>query len=309
MEPMGGEFQAGARNSTSGRAIARGEAPAALAPALRPVPVPPWLRTGMRLAGAVAPDAAACLAQRFFFTPLHAPVRPEERAALARGERFTVTARGRRIVGHAWGEGPAVLLAHGWGGHAGQMTPLAGPLAAAGFRAVAIDLPAHGESEGRVSSLVHFAAALERAAALFGPVRGLVAHSFGAAATTYALFRGLLAERAVFFAPPARFDSFWVRFRAGAGVSEEVWRRMMRRAERWLDVRFDGIAPADLAPRMQVPLLILHDGGDREMPVGEGEELAGRWPGAALRRTMGLGHLRILRDGAAVAAAVRFIAA
>jgi pimeloyl-ACP methyl ester carboxylesterase len=315
MEPIARSVQVVSENSTSDRAISqfdqfdRGEPSAGLpAATLRPVPVPTWLRAGMRMTGAVAPGAAACLAQRFFFTPLHAPVRPEERAVLARGELFTLAARGRRIVGRAWGEGPAVLLAHGWGGHSGQMTPLVEPLVATGFRAVAIDLPAHGESEGRVSSLVHFAAALERAAALFGPVRGLVAHSFGAAAATYALFRGLLAARAVFFAPPSRFDSFWVRFRAGAGVSDEVWQRMMRRAESWLDVRFDGIAPADLAPRMQVPLLILHDTGDREMPIAEGTELAGRWPRAVIHPTTGLGHLRILRDDRCIAEAVRFIA-
>lgn len=278
------------------------------APSLRPLPVPAWLRTGMRAAGAVAPGAAARMAHEFFFTPPRAPLREAERAVLASGTRFSIEAGGRRVAGWAWGEGPAVLLAHGWGGHSGQMTSLVGPAIAAGCRVVAIDLPAHGASAGRVSSLVHFAAALERAAALWQPVEAVVAHSFGAAAATYALFRGLAARRAVFFAPPARFDSFWSRFRAGAGVSDEVWRRMLRRAEDWLDVRFDGIAPIDLAPRMQVPLLVLHDGGDREVPFAEGVELARAWPGAALERTEQLGHLRLLRDPACVGRAVRFAA-
>ncbi|MBV8201671.1 MAG: alpha/beta fold hydrolase, partial [Acidobacteria bacterium] len=199
---------------------------------LRPVRVPPWFRAGFRAAGAVAPGAAARLAQRLFFTPPRAAVRDEERAVLAQGERFElaldggfVAGRGHtlRVVGRAWGTGPTLLLVHGWGGHSGQMTALVGPAVAAGFRAVAIDLPGHGESAGGLSSLVHFAAALERAAALWQPVEGLVAHSFGAAASTYALSRGLAAGRAVFFAPPSGFDSFWARFRTGVGVSDEVW--------------------------------------------------------------------------------------
>jgi pimeloyl-ACP methyl ester carboxylesterase len=273
---------------------------------LRPVPVPAWLRTGLRATGAVAPGAAARLVQEFFFTPPRTPVKAAERAVLDRGAAFNVEVGGRRVAGWVWGEGPAILLAHGWGGHSGQMTALVEPAVAAGCRVVAVDLPAHGASAGRVSSLVHFAAALEKAAALWQPVQALVAHSFGAAASTYALFRGLAVRRAVFFAPPSRFDSFWARFRAGAGVSEEVWRRMMRGAESWLDVRFDGIAPLDLAPRMQVPLLVLHDGGDREVPFAEGAELARAWPGAALERTEGLGHLRLLRDPGCVDRAVRF---
>jgi pimeloyl-ACP methyl ester carboxylesterase len=274
---------------------------------LRPVRVPPWFRTGFRVAGAVAPAAAARLAQRLFFTPPRAAVRAEERALLAKGERFEFAVSGRRVVGWAWGEGPTLLLVHGWGGHSGQMTALVEPAVAAGFRAVAIDLPGHGESAGGMSSLVHFAAALERTAALWKPIEGLAAHSFGAAASTFAMSRGLAARRAVFFAPPARFDSFWARFRIGVGVSDEVWRRLLRDAESWLGVRFDDVAPRDLAPRMSVPLLVLHDVDDREMAFGEGAELAGRWPGAALLRTKGLGHLRILRDERCAAEAVRFL--
>jgi len=295
MEPIDGAI-AGAlpRNSTTDR--------------LRPVRVPPWFRAGFRMAGAVAPGAAALLAQRLFFTPPRTPVRAEEREVLARGERFELTVGGPRLVGHAWGEGPTVLLVHGWGGHSGQMTALVDPMVAAGFRAVAIDLPGHGESAGGMSSLVHFAAALERAAALWKPVQALAAHSFGAAASAYAMSRGLAVGRAVFFAPPARFDSFWARFRAGVGVSDRVWGRLLRTAESWLGVRFDGIAPIDLAPRLAVPLLVLHDAGDREMAFAEGAELARRWPGATLRRTEGLGHLRILRDGPSIAAAVQFLA-
>jgi len=274
---------------------------------LRPVQVPTWFRTGFRVAGAVAPGVAARLARRLFFTPPRAAVRAEERAVLERGERFELAAGGQRVVGRAWGAGPTVLLVHGWGGHSGQMTALVEPAVAAGFRAVAVDLPGHGESTGGMSSLVHFATALERAAALWKPVEGLAAHSFGAAASTYAMSRGLAARRAVFFAPPARFDSFWARFRIGVGVSDEVWRRLIHAAESWLQVRFDGIAPLDLAPGMTVPLLVLHDAGDREMSFGEGTELVSRWPGAVLRRTEGLGHLRILRDERCVGEAVRFL--
>ncbi|HEY2738385.1 MAG TPA: alpha/beta fold hydrolase [Thermoanaerobaculia bacterium] len=275
---------------------------------LRPVPAPSWLRAGMRLASSFAPGVAARVASKLFFTPRRARVRDFEREVLVRGEMFSLTVRGDRVVGRAWGQGPTVLLAHGWGGHSGQMTAFVDPLVAAGFRAVAIDLPAHGESAGSVSSLVHFSAALSRAAALFGPVQGLVAHSFGAAGSTYALSCGLDAERAVFFAPPAGFESFWARFRAGVGVSQEVLERMLRTAEDWLNVRFDDIAPVDLAPRMTAPLLVFHDPEDGEVPFEEGAALARRWPGAELRPAGGLGHLRILRDERCVAEAVRFVA-
>ncbi|HEX4966799.1 MAG TPA: alpha/beta hydrolase [Thermoanaerobaculia bacterium] len=294
MQPMDAAYAYPIQNSTIGR--------------LRPVPAPSWLRAGMRVASTLAPGAAALLARKLFFTPLRARLRDEEREVLARGEVFSLPVGGQRVVGRVWGEGPTVILAHGWGGHSGQMTWLAGPAVEAGFRVVALDFPGHGESAGSVSSLIHFASALVRVAALFGPVRGLVAHSFGAAAGTYAMSSGLAVERAVFFAPPAGFESFWARFQAGVGVSQEVMDRMLHEAEEWLNVSFAGIGPAGLAPSMTVPLLVLHDPEDREVPFAEGAELARRWPGAELRPAAGLGHLRILRDAGCVEAAVKFVA-
>ena len=66
---------------------------------LRPVPAPPWLRTGMRVASSLAPGVAARVAHKLFFTPLRARVRDEERAVLARGERFEMEAGGGRFGG------------------------------------------------------------------------------------------------------------------------------------------------------------------------------------------------------------------
>lgn len=92
---------------------------------LRPVPAPPWLRAGMRMASTVAPGAAALLARKLFFTPRRARLRDAEREVLARGEIFSLEVGGQTVVGRVWGQGPTVLLAHGWGGHSGQMTAFA----------------------------------------------------------------------------------------------------------------------------------------------------------------------------------------
>ncbi len=118
---------------------------------------------------------------------------------------------------------------------------------------------------------------------------------------------GLKADRVVFVAPPARFDSFWNRFQDALGMSQSVRRKLSADAETWLGVRFEEVAPVVLAPRMTAPLLILHDAGDREVAFEEGLELASQWPGAALHRTEQLGHLRILRDPNCLAALVTFL--
>lgn len=257
--------------------------------------------------GRLSPELAARQAQRRFFTPPRAPLREAERQILEGGRQFRIEVDGRAVVGWRWGEGPAALLVHGWGGHAGQMTELVAPLVRAGFEAVAIDLPGHGASAGSRSSIVHFARAIEVTARQLGGIDVLLAHSFGAAGATLALSRGLQARRAVFLAPPASFERIWARFRAGAGITPPVWQRLLRRSELWLGVPLNGVEPVLLAPRLSTPLLILHDAGDRELPFDEGAALAAAWPGAVLRRLEGLCHLRLLKDPACIHEAVDFL--
>lgn len=254
-----------------------------------------------------APSLAARLAQRLFFTPPRAPLRESEREILAAGLRSTLAYRNGRLALWRWGEGPRALLVHGWGGHAGQMTALVEPLVAAGYEVIAVDLPGHGLSSGDRSSVVHFADAIAEVARAIGNVDLLVAHSLGAAAATLALSRGLAVRRVVYFAPPARFDAIWARFRGGLGMSSGAWARFQRRAEAWVQTPFAAIVPADLAPQLRVPLLIVHGTADREIAVQEGELLRQCWPQARLHRAEGLGHLRVLKDQHCIDAVRHFI--
>jgi pimeloyl-ACP methyl ester carboxylesterase len=278
---------------------------------LKPIPVPGWLKASFRLTGSVAPSLAAAWADQMFFTPpKHAKVRPMEAEFLAAAERVSFSARGQRVTGWLWhGTGAPVLLVHGWGGHTGQMTPFARALVAKGQMVVGLDMPGHGESDGSKSSLIHFHAAMQSAAQVFGKFSGVIGHSFGCAGVMLALSHGLVADRAVFLAPPVVFQSFWDRFCESFGVSPAVWDRLISNAERHYQVRFSDLAPAQIAPRMRIPLRILHDRGDREVDCREGAELSRLWPGAELITTTGLGHNRILRDAGAVATAVEFFPA
>jgi pimeloyl-ACP methyl ester carboxylesterase len=62
------------------------------------------------------------------------------------------------------------------------MSGLARALVGAGFRVVAYDAPAHGESTGRFASLPEFARALADVAEALGKIHGLFGHSLGGAA-------------------------------------------------------------------------------------------------------------------------------
>jgi hypothetical protein len=88
---------------------------------------------------AVAPGVAARVAARWFLRrPPRRPFIAAEHEVLAAAERRDLEVEGERIATFAWGAGPTVLLAHGWGGSAGQMHRLVEPLVTAGWRVVAL---------------------------------------------------------------------------------------------------------------------------------------------------------------------------
>src|ERR687890_2705482 len=258
---------------------------------------PLWmLRTAFRTVGTVAPGVAARWAEAIFCRPPRNEPRPAEEAFLATGTRQTVQSEGRDIALWEWGEGPVVVLAHGWGSRAGRFSTLAHALEKAGFRVVLFDAPAHGASHGSQASLPQFSQALVAVAKQAGPVYGLVGHSLGGAAVSLAMANGLKAKRAVLLAPPADVVLFSHAFAEHLRIPPRANDAMRRNLESRLQIRWEELHIPTLAQRMTRPALIVHDRDDRDVPYAHGEEIARAWPGAELMTTSGLGHRAVVRD-------------
>jgi len=273
----------------------------------------PRISTNVRFAATalLAPGLAGAWAERLFLTP--PPPRVEATALDLIDARSTfLVHKARNIAVWEWGwqsrEAPAVLLAHGWGGHAAQMRAFVFSLLAAGYRVVGFDQPAHGLSEGRLTSLVDFADVLAAVAASRGPVHAVVAHSLGAAAAAFALSRGLPVKNAVLVSPPSDVAGYSRRFARWHWIPEPVRRSMQAAIEERYGVRWEELDIERVAARVNARALVIHDRDDSVVPWRHGERVARAWPGARLLVTKGLGHGRILRDGAVAQTAADFIA-
>src|SRR5688572_16623442 len=115
----------------------------------RPSPAIQTLSAVLRTSGPPSPGIGGDLCARpFLRAPPPRPTAPAEQAILDSGELNELHDDGETLRFVEWGEGRAVILLHGWGGSAAQMTPLVGTLLERGFRVQAIDAPGHGESTG-----------------------------------------------------------------------------------------------------------------------------------------------------------------
>ena len=105
--------------------------------------------------------------------------------------RFRVALGDEELAVWDWGEGPTVLLVHGWNGSAAQMAGYVQPLVDAGYHVVAFDQPGHGQSSGSHVTLLDRAEAVRAVADRVQKVHAIVAHSLGATASLVAMAHGL----------------------------------------------------------------------------------------------------------------------
>ena len=82
---------------------------------------------------------------------------------------------------------------------------------------------------------------------------------------------------------------------------------MRRRIEAIAGEPLDRLNASWLGPRLELPLLVIHDRQDREVPPENGERVAREAAAGRFLATDGLGHRRILRDPGVAAQAVAFL--
>ncbi len=202
------------------------------------------------------PAGTARALERLWFRP---PNGPPNGAALrllerARADWALVVGHGpsRRVRVYRWGtSGPVVLLAHGWGGHAGQWHAVVDGLLAAGMRVVAFDALSHGASDAGVrgstqTSVLEMSRSLLAAAWHAGPVHAVVSHSLGSAAAALAIREGLPVRAAVMVGPPADMHEACAGMAWQLGIGPRVLARMQRDSEQWLGMPWSAFNVPDV---------------------------------------------------------------
>ncbi len=277
-----------------------------------------WRRLGWQTGSLLFPTATSRALERLWFSPPPGRTSSEGLRLLdtARTEWALVTGQGasRRVRVYRWGtKGPVVLLAHGWGGNAGQWHAVVSGLLSAGMRVVAFDALSHGASDAGArgrhqTSILEMARSLLAVAWHVGPVHAVVAHSLGGAAAAQAIREGLPVRGVVMIGSPADMYDACSTLAWQLGIAPHVLARMQRSSEQWLGASWSTFNVPDIGRTKPVPpALIVHDRGDNEVRWADGAAIAGAWPDARLITTDGLGHRRILRDDAVIGHITAFI--
>jgi pimeloyl-ACP methyl ester carboxylesterase len=188
---------------------------------------------------------------------------------------------------------------HGWGGARAQMTGFVDSLLFAGYRVVAYDQPAHGESDGQTTNLLEIAPTMDLIAEREGPFHAVIAHSFGTLITSYALVNRNFPSpaRLVYFGAFNQLLESLPRFQLIAGLPDEIMDgfREMLYQKFGRDV-LDAIMNEKLTPHIHIPALMFHDVADNVTPVEDSRAIARVWKEVRYIETEGLGHRGALQS-------------
>ena len=260
-----------------------------------------------RLAWMIAPGLTMHLIKRFFFAPPQYKVSESDKKTLGNAESFILPVNGKKVTGWKWGNGPAVMLIHGWGGSGTQFIPFTKPLVASGFSVVTYDNPAHKHSGGKTTNYFEFVETAKAVHKHIGNVEGVVAHSMGSGAAMNLAHQTGETIKFVFISPLYNLLDVLMDFVNYSGIYKVPFNSIIEKLEKQFGRRLSDISPSALAGKMQADALIFHDENDRVTPINEGELLEKSWAKATLIKTTGLGHNRILKNSNVIEQTVSFM--
>ena len=250
-----------------------------------------WVRGVNGTLGWFAPKLVASKMRLAFMIPRELPPRDWELPLLAKSERITLRFG---LSALRWGQGPAVLLMHGWEGRPTQFAALITALVDAGYTVVALDGPAHGRSPGREANVVLFARAMLAAAAERPPLQAVLGHSMGGASAMLAVQLGLRTETLVSIAAPARILGVLRGFARYVRLPPKARSAFIRQVEKDVGMR---AAALDVAHyQLDMPGLIVHAEDDSFVSVKESQLIHEAWFDSRLLRLEEGGHQRVLAD-------------
>lgn len=274
------------------------------------VQVPWWIVLPAKSLALISPALAARFAARLFCTPFkfRMPEREYEMDQQSRQERLIVPGIGKEIVVYHYGKAPKkVLLVHGWSGRGTQLSVIADRLLQEGYSTVSFDAPAHGKTSGKRTEMLEFIASclfLERE---FGPFEFAIGHSLGAMTLLQSMQRGAQFKKLVLIGSGNRVWDIMQDFIKKLGLKPVIGIQMKRYFDEIAGMDTQELSAELVAPEIEVPVMVIHDTEDDDVPVSAAHAIHAALPKGELMITNGLGHRKILGDPEVIKAVMTFL--
>jgi pimeloyl-ACP methyl ester carboxylesterase len=245
----------------------------------------------------ISPRLSGQFALYLFLHPIKYKRPEREEKCYLEAEKSFLEVEGGKVACYYWGSGPSIWIMHGWSGRATQLSAIISYLVKSGFQVIGVDAPGHGDSEGKDSNVLLFEKSLQAMHDKFGPAYAFIGHSLGGAIGFYAMKKQIYFEKYISISTPAIPELILHEAFDKIGATEKSTEAMCSIIHERIGAPFSEFTAtywAKFAP--EIPILLIHDKGDKEAGIEHVYALSKLLPNAETHITQGLGHVRILRD-------------
>lgn len=237
------------------------------------------------------------LALKLFFQPPRKDYTEQDVEFLSKAKQFQLNVDDQKIYAYSWGEGPKVLLVHGWGGYATQFSQIILQLVKSGFEVITFDAPGHGQSTGKHSDILLFEKSIHEVNAILGNVDFIIGHSLGGVASLLAIKNGLKINKFISISAPSISEDILYQFRKQINATPKIDSVIENHILDKYNIPFDQVSAETIAKEIkeEVPTLLIHCEDDNRVPLKHMVVLKKNIPQSEYYTSSGKGHIRILK--------------
>ena len=272
--------------------------------------IPKIILLTSKLISFISPKLITLFAAKLFVTPIKhkIPKRELEMDRNSLQKLIKVPAIDKEVVVYEYGKSEKkILLVHGWSGRGTQLFKIADELLKSGYSTISFDAPAHGKSPGKDTIMVDFIATILEIEKQFGPFEAAIGHSLGGMSVLNAIKKGLKVNHAVVIGSGDIVEDIMDDFVAKLELKPNISTLLRLHFEKKFGEKMNSYSAFLAAKETTIPVLVIHDNDDPEVPVKAGIHIHKHLKNGELLLTNGLGHRKILGNSKVIERTVQFI--
>ena len=272
--------------------------------------IPKIILLTSKLISFISPKLITLFAAKLFTTPIKhkIPKRELEMDHKSIQKLISVPAINKEVMVYNYGESDnKVILVHGWSGRGTQLFKIADELLNAGYSTISFDAPAHGKSPGKTTIMVDFIATILEIEKQLGPFVAAIGHSLGGMSVLNAIKKGLKVNHAVVIGSGDIVEDILDDFVSKLELKPDVSKLLRLHFEKKYGEKMNSYSAFLAAKETAIPVLVIHDKHDPEVPVEAGIHIHKYLKNGELILTDGLGHRKILGNSKVIEKTVQFI--
>lgn len=231
-------------------------------------------------------------ALNLFASPRKGRYNPSQLKVINSAKQSHLNYENLKIATYHWqGTEPTILLAHGWESNASRWDYFLNDLQTKNYNIIALDAPAHGNSDGKQFNALLYAEFISVVAKTYKP-QIIVGHSVGGMSTVFCQYYAQLrtVEKLVLLGAPAHFTGVFSRYKSMMGYNSRISSGLDNLVKERFGQPVDYFSAANFARSIEASSLIIHDKYDKIIPYEDALLFANRFKNAQLMTTKGLGH-------------------